>query len=76
MHFKGEAYLVHFALPNFYFHATTAYAILRRFGVEIGKRDFLGMLRRAGQAVVPELSEPRSRNAINRPAPKPPICAM
>lgn len=44
MHFKGEPYLVHFALPNFYFHATTAYAILRRCGVDIGKRDFLGMI--------------------------------
>jgi hypothetical protein len=43
IHFKGEPYLVHFALPNFYFHATTAYAILRRCGVEIGKRDFIGM---------------------------------
>jgi hypothetical protein len=43
MHFKGEPYLVHFALPNFYFHATTAYDILRRCGVEIGKRDFIGM---------------------------------
>ena len=42
MHFKGEPYLVQFALPNFYFHATTAYAILRRCGVDIGKRDFLG----------------------------------
>jgi hypothetical protein len=42
--FKGEAYLVHFVLPNFYFHATAAYAILRRCGVEIGKRDFLGMV--------------------------------
>jgi len=42
MHFKGQPYLVHFSLPNFYFHATTAYAILRRCGVEIGKRDFLG----------------------------------
>ena len=41
--FKGEAYLVHFVLPNFYFHATTAYDIIRSFGVEIGKRDFLGM---------------------------------
>jgi hypothetical protein len=40
--FKGQAYLVEFALPNFYFHATTAYAILRHNGVEIGKRDFLG----------------------------------
>ena len=43
MHFKGEPYLVHFALPNFYFHATTAYDILRSCGVEIGKRDFIGM---------------------------------
>ena len=42
LHFKGEPYLVHFALPNFYFHATTAYAILRRCGIEIGKRDFIG----------------------------------
>ena len=42
MTLKGEAYLVHFALPNFYFHATTAYNILRHCGVEIGKRDFLG----------------------------------
>ena len=38
----GEQYLLHFALPNFYFHCTTAYAILRQSGVEIGKRDFLG----------------------------------
>ena len=44
MHFKGEPYLVHFALPNFYFHTTAAYAILRRCGVEIGKRDFLGAI--------------------------------
>ena len=39
---KGEQFLVHFVLPNFYFHATTAYDILRHSGVEIGKRDFLG----------------------------------
>jgi hypothetical protein len=44
MRFKGQAYLVHFALPNFYFHATTAYAILRRCGVELGKRDFMGIV--------------------------------
>jgi hypothetical protein len=42
--FKGQGYLVHFALPNFYFHATTAYDILRHKGVEIGKRDFIGGL--------------------------------
>ncbi len=40
--FKGQAYLLHMALPNFYFHLTTAYAILRHNGVEIGKGDFLG----------------------------------
>ena len=44
MHFKGEPYLVHFALPNFYFHSTAAYAILRRCGVDVGKRDFIGMI--------------------------------
>lgn len=38
----GETYLKHFALPNFYFHVTTAYAILRHNGVELGKQDFLG----------------------------------
>jgi uncharacterized protein len=42
--FKGQAYLVHFVLPNFYFHATAAYAILRHNGVELGKRDFLGQV--------------------------------
>ena len=42
MTLKGQVYLVNFALPNFYFHASTAYDILRHCGVEIGKRDFLG----------------------------------
>jgi hypothetical protein len=41
MTFKGQDYLVTFALPNFYFHAATAYAILRHCGVAIGKRDFM-----------------------------------
>ena len=40
----GEQYLEHFAMANFYFHCTTAYAILRQCGVEIGKRDFIGGL--------------------------------
>jgi hypothetical protein len=40
--FKGQDYLLHFVLPNFYFHVTTAYAILRHNGVDIGKFDFLG----------------------------------
>ena len=44
MTFKGQPYLVNFALPNFYFHATAAYAILRHCGVEIGKRDYIGAL--------------------------------
>ncbi|MEQ1754938.1 MAG: DUF1993 domain-containing protein [Micropepsaceae bacterium] len=41
---KGSVYLNHFALPNFFFHATTTYNILRHNGVEIGKRDFLGSI--------------------------------
>jgi len=41
-HMKGADYLNHFVLPNFYFHMTAAYAILRHCGVDIGKRDFLG----------------------------------
>jgi hypothetical protein len=40
---KGQQYLSNFALPNFYFHAATAHGILRHNGVEIGKRDFLGV---------------------------------
>ncbi|MBT8764954.1 DUF1993 domain-containing protein [Metapseudomonas boanensis] len=40
--FPGQAYLLHFALPNLYFHVTTAYAILRHNGVDVGKMDFLG----------------------------------
>ncbi len=43
-HMKGNDYLNHFVLPNFYFHRTAAYAILRHCGVEIGKRDFLGAI--------------------------------
>jgi uncharacterized protein len=43
-HMKGDDYLNHFVLPNFYFHATTAYAILRQCGLDIGKRDFLGAI--------------------------------
>jgi hypothetical protein len=38
----GANYLLHYALPNFYFHLTTAYDILRYAGVPVGKRDFLG----------------------------------
>jgi uncharacterized protein len=40
--FKGEAYLKHWVLPNFFFHVTTAYALLRHAGVELGKMDYLG----------------------------------
>jgi hypothetical protein len=40
--FTGQSLLLHNALPNFYFHTTTAYDILRHCGVEIGKRDFMG----------------------------------
>jgi uncharacterized protein len=41
---KGEAYLKHYAHPNFYFHVTTAYALLRHNGVELGKADYLAGL--------------------------------
>jgi uncharacterized protein len=44
LRFKGQQYLVSFVLPNFYFHVTTAYAILRHCGLAIGKRDFLGVV--------------------------------
>ena len=40
--FTGQQYLLGLAMPNFYFHMTTAYALLRHCGVEVGKRDFLG----------------------------------
>ncbi len=40
--FTGQTLLLNFALPNFFFHATTAYDILRHAGVEVGKRDFMG----------------------------------
>ena len=39
---KGQAYLLLQVLPNFYFHVTTAYAILRHNGVDVGKNDFIG----------------------------------
>ena len=42
LRFDGLTYLLHFALPNFFFHATTAYDILRSAGVPLGKADFLG----------------------------------
>lgn len=40
--FTGEKYMAVFATPNFYFHATTVYNILRHNGVELGKKDYLG----------------------------------
>ena len=42
MKFSGRDYLAGFALPNFFFHVTTAYALLRHKGINIGKMDFLG----------------------------------
>lgn len=42
MTLKGSDYLLHFSMPNFYFHVTTAYDILRNNGLEIGKVDFMG----------------------------------
>lgn len=40
--FEGEGYLLHFVIPNLFFHTTIAYAILRQAGVELGKMDFIG----------------------------------
>jgi hypothetical protein len=45
MDFTAEDFLLSFALPNFYFHATAAYAILRMKGVSLSKGDFLGAVR-------------------------------
>jgi hypothetical protein len=50
MKMKGAEYVNHYALPNFYFHCTAAYDILRHNGVEIGKRDFIGAPRGASFA--------------------------
>ena len=47
MTLKGETYLKNFVLPNFFFHVTTAYALLRHNGVELGKADFLGPMQPA-----------------------------
>lgn len=44
MTLKGEAYLKNFVLPNFFFHVTTTYALLRHNGVDLGKGDYLGAL--------------------------------
>ncbi|MEI8302488.1 MAG: DUF1993 domain-containing protein [Burkholderiales bacterium] len=43
--FTAETFILSFSLPNFYFHAATAYDILRHLGVAVGKRDFLGPMR-------------------------------
>ena len=47
MKFDGQSYLLHFLLPNLFFHSTAAYAILREAGAALGKNDFLGAQRRA-----------------------------
>lgn len=44
LRFQGAQYLLHFVLPNLHFHVTTAYALLRHNGVELGKADFLGAM--------------------------------
>jgi uncharacterized protein len=48
--FVGQDYLLNFALPNFYFHLTTVYALLRHNGVELGKGDFVGAVRSLAKA--------------------------
>ena len=46
--FTAEGFLMSFSLPNFFFHATTAYDILRHKGAPLGKRDFIGKLKLKG----------------------------
>ena len=48
MPFTAEGFLMSFSLPNFFFHATTAYDILRHKGAPLGKRDFMGRLKMKG----------------------------
>jgi len=54
LRFDGATFLTGFALPNFYFHVSMAYAILRNQGVDLGKQDFLGHL---GQYMFPPPAE-------------------
>ena len=65
MSMKGEAYLKHFALPNFFFHVTTTYALLRHNGVELGKMDFLGALPKPAPSA--ERSDARRGAVVARP---------
>jgi hypothetical protein len=44
LNFTGRSFVLDFVLPNFFFHVTTAYAILRHKGVPLGKRDYLGKM--------------------------------
>jgi uncharacterized protein len=72
MSFKGQPYLVHFVMPNFYFHCTTAYDILRHCGVELGKRDFIGALDRECGACRPTsiiVENAASRSSGPKPSP-------
>ena len=48
MPFTAENFILSFSLPNLYFHATTAYDILRMAGAPLGKMDFLGQMRMSG----------------------------
>ena len=47
LNFTGSSYVTDFVLPNFYFHESMTYALLRHNGVEVGKMDFLGRIREA-----------------------------
>ena len=53
--YTADQFLLSFSQPNFYFHATTAYAILRHLGVEVGKGDYLGQLRTSSAPAALEL---------------------
>ncbi len=82
--FTALGYITDFVLPNFYFHASMIYALLRKGGVEVGKRDFLGAISsrlpdRAGcrtwQAVGPGSLKLAGRPAVQPSRTAPPRCA-
>ena len=64
MSFKGQAYLLHFCLPHFFFHCTTAYNILRLNGVELGTRDYMAA---AQQAAWARAARVRRKEPVFRP---------
>ncbi|MDE1174727.1 MAG: DUF1993 domain-containing protein [Parvibaculaceae bacterium] len=64
--FDGRSYLLEYALPNFFFHVTTAYAILRHQGLKIGKMDYLVDVAQRRQNLPPRAAPGKSRSSTTR----------